>query len=157
MHLVAAIWRDMRQAAGFTLIEILIVVGLVAVMAAVTVPTVAGAMDRYYINSAGQQVASTIRTARFQAVARNIRTQVNFDSPAVGQYQTEIWDGMSWDALGEVQRLSTGITFGDGIADVTLEPSGRAPACPCTIVVTDGTEENDQTIIISSSGRVQLQ
>jgi len=157
MHLVAYLRRTMRNQAGFTLIEVLIVVAVIGVVAAITVPMVGDAMDRYSVISASQQVASTVRAGRFQAVARNIRTQVNFDSPAVGQYQTEIWDGMSWDALGEVQRLSTGITFGDSIADVTLEPSGRAPACPCTIVVTDGTEENDQTIIISSSGRVQLQ
>src|SRR3990167_7595899 len=86
MHLVSLPVRTMRQSAGFTLIEILLVVAVVSVMAAMTVPTVAGAMDRYYILSAGQQVASTIRAARFQAVSRNQSLEVVLDLDA-GEYQ----------------------------------------------------------------------
>ena len=56
---------------GFTLVEILIVVMLVAVMAAATIPTVADAIQRYSLTSAGQQVVSTIRSARQQAVGQN--------------------------------------------------------------------------------------
>ena len=153
----------MRHAPGFTLIEILIVVGLVAVMAAVTVPTVAGAMNRYYILSAGQQVVSTIRTARFQAVARNSDVRIRFDFPAAGQYQTEIWDedDMAWGSLGQVQYLSRNISFGDGTpTDVEIEPTGRPPAvagCPCTIIVSNGNADDDRTLTISTSGRIQLQ
>jgi len=154
MHLVPHPDRDMRQTAGFTLIEILIVVGLVAVMAAVTVPTVAGAMDRYYINSAGQQVASTIRTARFQAVARNQNLEVRFDV-APGQYR--VFEDGGVTAVGEVQRLPTRVSFGDGSAAVVdLQPDGRVPTV-ATITVTNGNAADDRTITVSISGRVQLQ
>jgi hypothetical protein len=117
-------------------------------------------MDRYYIISAGQQVASTIRAARFQAVARNSNVRIRFDVPAAGQYQTEVQDPdtLDWESLGEVQYLPTDISFGDGVADVEIEPTGRAPdTCPCTIVVTNGSEEDDRTITVSTSGRIQLQ
>jgi Tfp pilus assembly protein FimT len=105
-------------------------------------------------------VASTIRAARFQAVARNSNVRIRLDSPDAGQYQSEIEDPdtMTWGALGEVQYLPTGITFADDFDDIEIEPTGRAPDCaPCTIVVTNGDEEDDRTITISTSGRVRLQ
>lgn len=148
------------MADGFTLIEALLVVATSVVLAVVTVPILAGAIDRYYILSAGQQVASTIRAARFQAVARNSNVRIRHDFPAADQYQTEIEDPdtMVWGALGDAQNLPTGVTFADDSDDIQVEPSGRAPGCaPCTIVVTNGDEEDDRTITVSTSGRVRLQ
>lgn len=148
------------MADGFTLIEALLVVATSVALAAVTVPILAGAIDRYYILSAGQQVASTIRAARFQAVARNSNVRIRHDFPADGQYQTEIQDPDTgtWGALGEAQNLPTGVTFADDSDDVEVEPTGRAPDCaPCTMVVTNGDEEDDRTITISTSGRVRLE
>ena len=76
-----------RRTAGFSLIELLIVVGLVAVVAGMAVPTIAAGMRRYSLISASQAVASTIRSARFQAVAKNRTLRVRFNCPAAGQYR----------------------------------------------------------------------
>ena len=73
--------------AGFSLIELLIVVGLVAVVAGMAVPTIAAGMRRYSLISASQGVASTIRSARFQAVAKNRTLRVRFNCPEAGQYR----------------------------------------------------------------------
>ena len=156
MHLVSLPVRTMRQSAGFTLIEILLVVAVVSVMAAMTVPTVAGAMDRYYILSAGQQVASTIRAARFQAVARNRLLELRFDTDA-GTYQ--VFDDTTNVAVGNVQTLTAGVSFDAGTVDIPFETDGRptAGACPCTIIVTDGNAAYDRTVTVSTSGRVQLE
>jgi prepilin-type N-terminal cleavage/methylation domain-containing protein len=144
----------MRRAAGFTLVEILMVVGLVAVLAAVTVPLVAGAMDRYYILSAGQQVASTIRAARFQAVARNQTLDVVFDL-AAGEYQ--VFEDGGVTAVGTAQQLPRGIGFGgESATTVEIAPNGRVTTA-ATIRVTNGNVDDDRTITVSTSGRVQLQ
>lgn len=152
----------MGRSDGFTLIEILLVVGVISVLAAMSVPMIADAMQRYEVISGGQQVVSTMRAARFQAVARNRDVRVRFNFPAADQYQTEILDPVTgWGTLGQAQYLPQDISFGAGVpADLVFEPTGRpdlAEGCPCTVGVTNGDEVNDKTITVTISGQIQLQ
>ena len=144
----------MQRAAGFTLIETLIVVALAAVMAAISVPQVVAGMERYYINSAGQQVVSTIRAARLQAVTRNEILEVQFDLDT-GEYQ--VFEDGGVTAVGGVQRLPTDISFAAGSAAmVEINTNGRVTTA-ANITVTNGNAEEDRTITVTTSGRVQLQ
>ena len=143
---------------GFSLIELMIVVALVAVLAGIAVPATTSAMSRYALITASQQVVGTIRNARVQAVGKNRVTRVRFNFPAAGQYQ--VLDSAD-AALGSVQFLANGATFGAVSGAVEFNPSGRAthvgggPA-PVTLVVSNGVAEQDRTITISASGRVLL-
>ena len=147
----------MRRSHGFSLIEALVTVALISILAGISAPIVAGGIKLYSINSAGQQVASTIRAARFQAVARNAQMRIRFDYPADGQYQV-VLNSNGTTAAGEVQLLPSGVTFGSS-ADVQIDKNGRMPAgaAEATITVTNGNEVQDRTITVSTSGRVQLQ
>jgi type IV fimbrial biogenesis protein FimT len=137
---------------GFSLIELMIVVGLVAVLGAMTIPVMAGAIKQYELITSGQQVVSTIRAARLQAVSKNMVLKVRFDFPADGQYQ--VVDAADV-AVGNVQILGDDITF-DGFTDVQFTTAGRI-AAPITITVTNGTPDQDKTISVSASGQVRLQ
>lgn len=75
------------RAAGFSLVELLITAALISVLGAVAAPTIAAGMRRYTLISASQQVASTIRSARYQAVGKNRTLRVRFNCPAVGQFR----------------------------------------------------------------------
>jgi type IV fimbrial biogenesis protein FimT len=143
---------------GFSLIELLIVVALVAVLAGVAVPQMAGAMTRYALINASQQVVSTIRAARVQAVGKNRVSRVRFNFPAARQYQ--VFDSAG-AALGSAQTLPNGAAFGAISGDLEFNTSGRAThvgggAAPVTIVVSNGVAAQNRTITISASGRVQL-
>jgi prepilin-type N-terminal cleavage/methylation domain-containing protein len=143
---------------GFSLIELMIVVALIATLAAITVPAVTGALTRYALISASQQVVSTIRSARVQAVGKNRVARVRFNFPAVRQYQAVDSAGV---ALGSAQTLPNGAVFGAVSGDVEFNTSGRAAhvgggAAPVTIVVSNGTVAQNRTITISASGRVLL-
>lgn len=140
---------------GFSLIELMIVVGLIAVLAGISVPMIAAGMKRYSLITVSQQVVSTIRSARTQAVGKNATLRVRFSYPADGQYQIlDIADA----EVGAVQYLPQGTTFGTVSSDLQLDPSGRVTALtgvpPVTIVVSNGDE--NKTITVSASGRVQL-
>ena len=137
---------------GFSLVEIMIVVALVATMAAITVPSVQGAIAQYDLLTSGQQVVSTIRAARIQAVSRNQILKVRFDFPAAGQYQ--VVDAID-AAVGLPQTLGGQITFG-AFTDVQFTTAGRL-AAPVVITVTNGTAAQDRVINVSASGQVRLQ
>ena len=155
-HFVSA--HDMSAARndGFTLIELLLVVGLIAVLAATTAPSIAGGMRRFTLTSASQQVASTIRTARYQAVGRNMTVRVRFDHPGSGQYQ--ILDASDAD-LGPAKWLLEGAAFSSVSGDIEIDPQGRVTALsgtmPATIVLA-GPDADTRTISVSRSGRVEL-
>ena len=138
---------------GFSLVEIRIIVALVATMAAMTVPSVQGAMQQYELLTSGQQVVSTIRAARIQAVSRTQVLKVRFDFPAARQYQ--VVDAVD-AAVGLPQTLpGTQITFG-AFTDVQFTTAGRI-AAPIVVNLTNGTAAQNRTINVSASGQVRLQ
>jgi prepilin-type N-terminal cleavage/methylation domain-containing protein len=139
---------------GFSLIEVMLVGALVALMAGISVPAIAAAMKRYTVITAGQQVASTIRAARTQAVGKNQALHVHVD---VGNRSYQILDADN-EAVGPLMLLPAGAVFVGADTDIRFNTSGRLnPALgEMSIVVGDGDDANNRTITVTTSGRVQL-
>ena len=143
----------MRDSAGFTLIETLIVVAMIGVLAGMTAPVVGAGIDRYEVISTSQQIAGTIRTARFQAVGKNMVLRVRFDYPDVGQFQIVDADDTT---VGVVQYLDDDITFSD-FTDLEFSTSGRLTSgVAASIVITNGDAEQNRAIVVSKNGQVEL-
>lgn len=70
---------------GFTLVELLVVIGIISVMAAVTLPNISGFVQASRVRSAQDQVASAVQRARSRAIALNAQWGVAFviESPSV--------------------------------------------------------------------------
>jgi type IV fimbrial biogenesis protein FimT len=149
--------RTGARSDGFSLIELLVVTGLVAVMAGAAIPSITAGMRRYRLISASQQVVSTIRAARHQAVGRNAILRVRFDHPAAGQYQ--VLDAAD-AAIGNVQYLPQGANFSAVSGDIQITTSGRVTdlgGSPTTeTIVVSNDDGQTRTITVSASGRVQL-
>ena len=143
----------MRDTAGFTIIETLLVVALISVLAGMTAPVVSAGMQRYEVISASQQVAGTIRSARYQAVGKNMILKVRFDFPEAGQFQVVDADDA---AIGLVQYLDDDIQFGD-FTDLEFSTSGRLTSgVAATIVITNGDAGQNRTVVVSKNGQVEL-
>jgi type II secretion system protein H len=149
--------------AGFSLVEVVVVGGIMAIVAAIAVPTVASMLRRYALNSVAQQLAGTIRSARYTAVSKNKWVRIRFDCPATDQYRMieYIADGTVDEAVdrcsltaypypddtaglpevdGPVIDLPNGISLGT-VTDIQIDPHGRLQplsGCP-TCVVGSGT------------------
>ncbi len=83
----AQIHRLRTDARGFTLIDTLVTIGLIGIFAAMTVPSVASAMRMNALNSAGQIVAATIRSARYTAISTSRTVRVRFNCPSARAFR----------------------------------------------------------------------
>lgn len=70
----------MRITAGYALVELLVVLGLLGVVMAIAVPRARDALDRVTVRSAAGDVRATLRFARALALAGNRAVAVDIDS-----------------------------------------------------------------------------
>ena len=77
-------WSSQR---GFTLLDIIVVVSIIAVLAAIAVPSVAASLDGMRLGQAARQVEREMQTAKSRAVGKGRVIRIRFDCPVVGQYR----------------------------------------------------------------------
>ena len=71
-----------RRAAGVTLLELLIVLMIIAFVTAIVVPTLGGGVSTADLKSATREVASGLRYARDQAIAKRTESLLVIDLDA---------------------------------------------------------------------------
>ena len=71
-----------RDASGVTLLELLIVLMLMGIIAALTVPTFRGSVSTTQLKAAAREVAAGLRLARDQAIARRAEAVLELDVTA---------------------------------------------------------------------------
>ncbi len=94
---------------GFTLVELMVVIAVAAILAAVAMPTYRELMDNYRVRKAGEDVISLIANARSNAVKLHRQVNVSFAS------------GASWCAGAKSSAAPTAGSL-----------AGNATACDCT-------------------------
>ena len=175
----AAVEQQMRRRArsgcrtgdaGFTLTELLVVVGIIAIITAAGVPVLLSYWQSAALTAGAQELASVVGRGRQLAIAQNTPVCVTFNEvdPGTGQPSARVrfrvngcpgvvgsvvWTGSGTDVNGFV-ALANSITVSAG-ANVVFNQLGAATT-PGIYTVRSPASGRPMTVTVASSGRVTV-
>ena len=132
-----------QKKAGFTLVEMMIVVAIMAILATIAAPNLQTYMTQRRLNGAARQVMTDLMAARMKAVSLNQRAKVSFGS----NHTYQIWndaDGNGTIADNEGDDIERDIH--PDYHDVTFFASANP------VFQTRGTATDSKVTLTSSSG-----
>jgi prepilin-type N-terminal cleavage/methylation domain-containing protein len=71
---------------GFTIIELMVVIAIIAILGTFTAPNISGWAASLRLNSSAREVASQLQLARMQAIARNTEFRACFYSASLPDF-----------------------------------------------------------------------
>jgi prepilin-type N-terminal cleavage/methylation domain-containing protein len=159
----------MRSVRGYSLVELLISLGLIGIITAISVPVFMESNTRNEVWTNSEELGAAIRQARLRAISQNTTFRIVFACPAAGQIRYLIMtgdpevdddEGRCADTLegdSGITELAEGVSLAAGGA-TGLQVTGRGVftaiggAIPLSIGVTNGTW--GRTLTVSTTGQI---
>lgn len=162
------------SAAGFSLVEILIVLGVVSVVSAMAIPKITTAMSNLHLASAASSISGAIQGARYQAISTGCPIQIAVSSQTY-QLMNEpiVMTGSPAVPACSSSYANLGSAVPYSSSDVSLSPSttqtlqlnpsgtisaaGSSAAQTFTLVMALSNSSAIKTITVSGVGNVKVQ
>ena len=159
----------MRSERGYSLIEVLITLGLIGVVTAISVPVFMESNARSNLWQGAEQVGAAIRQARFRAISTNTPFRVAFDCPSDNQVRMLIMTGdplvdddggrcgETLEGDSGILEMPTGVAFNvDAVTSLQVNGRGvfsaNGGAIPLVITLTQGGAT--RTLTVSGTGQI---
>ena len=103
----------MRKDTGFSLLEMMVVLAIIAIMSTIAIPGIIGWLPKHRVGTAARDVKSTLEFARSNAISRNTVVRVDFD-----------WDNDNLTVVEVVNFVETTLRTRQLPGDVDLQADG---------------------------------
>ena len=144
---------------GFTLIEMMIILGVMAVLSGIAIPNFLSYLPKYRLNGAARQVMGDCMAARMQAVSQNNEFKVFFLNDHEYQILDDddndgnIDDG-EWTQIKDIQSEYSDVTFSASTNPIFYS---KGTAYGSTITLTSAADSNLKKYVkVASTGRVKI-
>jgi prepilin-type N-terminal cleavage/methylation domain-containing protein len=162
----------MRSERGYTLFEVLIVVALIGILTAVSVPVFLESNARSNLWTGAEQLGSAVRSGRLKAISSNTPYRIVFNCPAANEVRVLVLTGdadddnpaelgarcgQTFEGDSGTIELPTGVAYDAGLTEA-IEVNGRGSftaiggGMPLTITVTQGGAT--RTLTVSLTGQI---
>lgn len=144
------------RARGFTLLELLVVLGLIGALLTLGVFAHAAARERLGLATAARQVATDLALARMRAISRNREQRLLFP-PGATQYRPQERAGSGFDDAGPSRDLPAGVRIDDCTAPgdaLGFRPRGGAASFGTVVLGT--TSGATRSVTVSITGRARI-
>jgi prepilin-type N-terminal cleavage/methylation domain-containing protein len=141
-----------RAERGFSLLELLIVVGLLLLLAAIGMPMMANTTADFRLTGDARSLHSAVSLAKMRAASAFSQSRLYLDIDT-GTYHVDTLAAGAWSTAGGTGELSSGVNPGYGSIDAappnTQNAIGQAPLCRANDGTTIG---NTACIVFNSRG-----
>ena len=144
----------LRKNAGFSLTELMVIIGIIALMSAIAMPNLIGWLPKYRMGSAARDILGTFEFARLTAVKRNAVTLVTLDYAndlvriTVGADTVRTVRMPAGIDLKQPASNTLGASFnfnGQGMADKAGD-----------VLISDGGRHPDKKVSLSAGGSIKI-
>jgi prepilin-type N-terminal cleavage/methylation domain-containing protein len=144
---------------GFTLMELMLVVAILGILAALAAPTLISYIQTTALQAGTRELASAINAGRQLAIARNTTVCVEVTGTNIrlrtGGCLGTIWTGPVTDSAGLIKVSDPG-TLQIAGPNVVFTNLGAASAA-VAYTVTNPVDHKTRTVAVATSGRVSIQ
>ncbi|OPY11067.1 MAG: Fimbrial protein precursor [Syntrophus sp. PtaB.Bin001] len=148
------------SAKGFTLVEMIIVIAIMAILAAVAAPNFQEYMIQRRLNGSARVIMSELMNARMQAVSQNNRVIVSLESNHSYRVVRDlnnngVVDGGETGTLVDIHQDYPDVNFAPGVVGYNPIFNTNGTAVNGSIVLTN-TSGNQVNVTITTAGRVKI-
>jgi type IV fimbrial biogenesis protein FimT len=143
------------DAPGFTLIEMLVVLSILAILLAVVAPSMRGFLQSQHVKSVAYDLTADLLLARSEALKRNGEVSISHSGSSWAEGWT-ITELLNDTQVGQRNAADASLSVSGAPATITFDANGRVSAPADQVRITLGAGDgNERCIQLDLSGRAR--